>query len=398
MNSNERINAVTKEIRSKLKEIDAKEVQRMLKNVKISLKKEQKLTILIRIEGVLVDIAFKDTVPECEALITKNCESEFLISQKAEKPSIVKVRSGAEKLINEIKDKYIISFITSLEPLLAKEIIDKICTDGESYSDRIFFDSEIAENEKIIQNLIFPGTEEMGLILDTSSNLWKKESGLLLSGFIFVTPYFYFEKTDVVKVTEKISLPTNKKNDYILYGISQHLQSIHMYYYIKKVDTIVGSIDFAQRTIFRNLIICITFVDQATLDSLDILSSRFGGKVVGAYDPTVTHLIVEDHKDPAIAQANNFRGVYVINKQWMIDSCTNYQRKEEGLYPVIGVPSPTEGNKTIEQPSESSELSSSELDLLDMSSSDSEKGYLTEEEEEELEIEEMMRANSLTTQ
>ena len=369
-------------------------IENYIKKAKNKCKEEKKLTLLIRLEKVLIDFSFKENIEDCEKCVLPNNEDDFIIV-KAPSPCVIKFRPYLRKLLSDLNEKYIISIISSLDSSIISEIIQKLDPSKEIFGNRVFSYSFLKEHENIAKYLLFEASEDISVVLDFEGQHWRSTNGFTFNGYIYVTPYHYFDPSPKIHITEILELSTTiAKNDCILFGISRFLANIHMYFYEKEVGTLVGSLDFAQRSIFKNMVIAVPFLDQETADSLDTLACRFGGKVINQYEPTVTHLIVNDEKDHSIHEASQYKGVFIVNSQWFIDCCTMYQKKEEGLYPVIGVVSPTEGSKTIEQLPESSELSSSEI-LFDEDISDSEEESEKESEEETLDdsddLDEMMR-------
>ena len=365
-----------------------------IKETKKKCKEDKKLTLLIRLEKVLLDISFKEKIEDCEKSVLPNNEDDFIVIRKPS-PCVIKFRPNLRKMLSDLKDKFIITIISSLDSSILTEIINKLDPSKEFFGDRIFTYSFLREHENIAKYLLFYATEDIAIVLDYEGQHWRSTNGFTLNGYIYVSPYDYFEPKSQIHITEFLELSSKiHKNDCVLYGLNRFLQNIHMYFYEKEVGTLVGSLDFAQRSIFKNMVISVPFLDQNTTDSLDTLACRFGGKLIGQYEPVVTHLIVNDADDPSIQAASQYKGVFIVNSQWFIDCCTMYQRKEEGMYPVIGVVSPTEGSKTIEQLPESSELSSSEI-LFDDDISDSDENENKDSDgdssDDSEDLEEMMR-------
>lgn len=340
-------------------------------NNKAKFKASKLLTLVVRLEKVLLDYKPMESLSDCDKLIIPSYE-DFFIKCGSPKPMIIRLRPGYNSLLNNLKGSYQIIAISALDEPVVNKIIDKIDPDDMIFKRRIYRDQELDLEPKNKDFLLFPASTDMTVILDSSSRCWKTENGFNQNGFVFVSPYNYFEQTPLIWVSEFIQLQSVAKSDSVLFGIAKYLEELHKFFYEKKVESIIGSIEFAQRPILKGCYICVPDVDDTLAHNFETLTARFGGKFTPVYDPAVTHLLVNSKDDPSIALAMQYNNVYIITSGWMIDCCTQYARKDERDYPLIGVESPTTGSKQIEQPeSESAELSSADFEYSNSSDMDS---------------------------
>ena len=154
----------------------------------------------------------------------------------------------------------------------------------------------------------------------------------------------------------------NHIHDTVLIGISKLLRNIHNFYYEKKVGSIIGSLDFVQRSVFRGTVVCCPSADIEQSNAFEAITSRLGGKFLQAYEGCVTHVIVKPGHEEDAAPAREFNGVHIVTPEWFVSSTVHYDRQPESAYRVAGVESPTAGHRSIEI-AELSELSSSEVDI-----------------------------------
>lgn len=344
---------------------------------------KKQLTLIVRLENVLVDIVQWSSKQELEILIPNSYHDSF-IQINDPTPTLVRLRPGLDHFLKLLNGIYQISLISNLDKAIVNHIVQKIDPTKTVFGNRVYSDADFNFIFKSTNSALFPATTSLAVILDTSSERWKNENGFNYSGFVFISPYHYFNHNSTISVSETLILPSVTKMDSILYGISKYLQQLHIFYYGKKVDSIVLAIGFAQYPIFKSCYICIPDINPSQQKDFEILISRFGGKLITTYDSSVTHLIVSSRLDPTIQEAKQYNGVHIITLGWLIDSCTQYERKDERDYPIIGITSPTCGPSPIEQLSveASSDHSSADNEYDDSSdfSSDEELGHASDEE------------------
>ncbi|EAY14736.1 NLI interacting factor-like phosphatase family protein [Trichomonas vaginalis G3] len=328
------------------------------------------LGITIRLEKVLLDIMHADSTADFDSKIS-NAYRDMFIKIEEPTPTLIRLRPGIDNFLKSITEHFKIVLISGLDQYIINEVVKRLDPMHTYFGNRIYRDQDFDFKNDENNYYLFPPSSDLTVILDTSRDHWKNDNGFTFSGFVFVCPYNYFQPSTIINVSEDIALPLVSKLDSVLFGLSRYLEQIHLFYYVKKVDSIVLSIGFAQHPILKGCYICIPDLSPEEAKNFDILIARFGGKFMPSYDSAATHLVISSKDSPAIAQASQYNGVYITTIGWIVDTFTHYEKKDERNYPLIGVDSPTHGPNPIEQYTgeSSTDISSGDIDYEDSSDS-----------------------------
>jgi len=328
-----------------------------------SFKAKKVLTAIIKLESILVTVYHPQSDEELEKIKGKDV-GDIIITKDSESTVVIKLRPNASHFLSSLHSLFEFSIVSNLNPNIIDVIMKVLDPDQSLINNRVFqFDSILLDNNTF-QYCLFPAGQKVSLILDSSSKIWHKMARQEINGFNYVCPYNYFSNTENINISEFISLPNLSRNDTVLYGLEQFLRNVHFYFYEKQVNSIAASLDFSQRSILSDCILCSSTFSKEVTDLLESLTFRFGGRFYYIYNSTVTHLIVKDSNDPNIKEAQKYNGVKIISIQWIIDVGTQYRKLDELLYQVPNLPSVTSGDLKIEVPSLSSDLSSTEFDNI----------------------------------
>ena len=325
------------------------------------MKKNKKLTLLIKLEKVLIDFIYLEDNQKNNFII-KGLEDQFF-SYYTPKHLIIRLRPFLNYLLENLYEKFELILLSELPIDVLNDLIKKIDIEKKYFDDRILNNIHIQDKNSFFY-LSLPAGEKYGVILDTCKENWLKSDGLPFLGFIYIHPYNFFIETSNIKVDQQtfIQLDHSYLNENVLIGITKHLIKIHYLYFEENFSTLLDSISYLQISLFKNKRICSNKKNPNFL-ILEKLLSKFGGTFFNEYDSKVTHLIINSLDDEYINEANKYIGVYIITIEWIIDSIINYEIKDENLYKFLNIESPTKGNLIIEPlPTSGSDLSSFEFD------------------------------------
>jgi TFIIF-interacting CTD phosphatase-like protein len=216
---------------------------------------------------------------------------------------IVKFRPLLKELFESIKDKYLIYIYTYGTKEYAEAIIKYInkAFDYEYLSlERMVARENNNIDYKSIKR-IFPTMEDMVVILDDRTDVWKNSKNL-----INLVPYFFFADEKVFNIKDKY---VQNECDMVLYSVHKMLLYINsaFYYYFEKhkerfdVKKILGeklqSIFYGKNFIFSGL------YPRKT----DIFNTRqayiidiFGGSLLEDYSPDLDYVVTNTYQSKQI--------------------------------------------------------------------------------------------------
>jgi len=339
------------------------------------LKQQKKLSLVIRLENVLVDVFFPQSVADIKKFVISGMEDEFCIICSPFL-AVARFRPLLLYFLESICSKYEIIISSLLEQDTFEAIVNKIDPKKKYFGDRVFGKGFF---EKIVSkgNGVLDMFEKSTIILDSDSDCWKNSQGYTLFGFTYCSPYHYFSNKGDVFLDHnlKISVPPKDKIDCVLSGMSYLLIQIHEMYFVKYFDSILEAMNTVLVSTLYDTSICYAGDSDSVLSAIERLTLKYGGRFFKQYNSSITHVITDSPNNPTVEEAKNYCGVHFVTIDWFIDSCLTYKRKREIDYPVYGLQSPSNGSRQIfVKSSDSSDISSSELDnmFIEQVESDSE--------------------------
>lgn len=335
------------------------------------IKAKGKLCILIHIDQVIID---SKVIGNENFDIPKGLEDQFFFTNTSPK-RVVRTRPFLKEFLVNLSSKYEFRFF-SLEPEdFVNDVIQHI--DPESK----FFEGQIQSKN------IFHVDD--AIILDVSSDNWRDSTNLPVCAVVEIIPFVPLGSALRAPMFPLLPSISNQyftnREDKILPSLIDFFESIHSKFFSEDDMTVYDSIFSTSSQILKDCSICshelADPLSSTKQDEFRKFFLKYGARFYPSFTSSCTHVIASSKNSPDIEQAVEYKGVYIVTFEWLIDSCIHFKRSNEKDYQVTGVASPTNGLKLLEKSLPDRDLSYSEFDQILSGTSDTSDS--DEEEEEE---------------
>lgn len=298
----------------------------------------KKLSLIVDLDKTLIDTMRFLNEQEANKIITidnKN-ESEYMYF-KTNEPFLIRFRPFVNEFLEKISPYYYMQLYTLSERSYALPIIQKIDPKGKYFNNRIIARED---NNSIYKKSISAlNGQNMTVIIDDTRHVWSKSNGKVEKNLVQVKPYNFFPKIQkpkhVKSAIDFISQNFNRMDicDDYLKQLANVLIELHSRFYnfgLRNVSSIINEIKLS---VFKGCYIYFCSIwaeDNIQQKNLYVNDAKnFGAKVLKKFVPYVTHIVTTNPTHNDVIEAQNYKGIFIVNHKWFVDSIFKFKKQHE---------------------------------------------------------------------
>ncbi|KAK8886963.1 RNA polymerase II [Tritrichomonas musculus] len=347
----------------------------------------KKLALVVDLDKTLIDTIAVQNQEEAEKIIAldKEHESDYFFV-KVNEMYLVRLRPYVREFLNLISPYYFMQVYTLAERPYALQVIQKIDPDGKYFNQRILTreDSTQPKNQLMKKSMsdFFLSGQHMAVVIDDTRAVWSYPDGSYYEGLVEIKPFEFFttiSQPTMVKNPQFIPKNLNMEalNDHYLERITAVMTEINSRFYEQKSQNVADIIKEMKENVFKDCYIFFCSIWREGNIAQKRLyignAEEFGGHVVNEFVPYVTHIVTTDPRHKDIIEAQKYKGIYILNYKWFLNSIYRYERQPEmdQNYAVVGekqivAPLLTDGPEERPEPPQFQDVKGSDLDdILD---------------------------------
>lgn len=304
---------------------------------------------------------------------------------------LVRLRPHVREFLDSISSNYFMHVYTLSRRGYALKILEKIDPDHKYFNQRLRAREDADLEKKSISDFFLAG-QHMALVIDDTQEVWRNDDNTIYQGLIQLEPYDYF--IDMKKYPKSPHLIDKAAiTDDTLLLMSRILNNIHDQYFTEKSESVFKIIQDMKRKVFGDCYIYFCDIwnerDYMLRDFYIQKAEEFNGTVLKSFVPYVTHIVTPNPTAPPVIEAQQYKGIYIVNYIWFLRSIYRYEKQNElnEYYRVKNrnqevAPLVTDGPKEKPSPPVAEEITTDDFkemfDMLD-NSDDEEDNYSDED-------------------